>query len=220
MLLLFQEKTSWKEGAKVGNQKADNQKVVRVTSSLTSSQMFTGLLINTNLEVLQIEFFRYNFMWYYYTSFLAHFKWLILYLRIQNPDNSPDKKRGHGGGRGKPPATKPSGPKPKPGGRGRGQGKDPEPEPQTSNYFVVITGVLTGVLLFILTVDIVINASVVSGKKMENVKKTKVQLIVWSIVHMTIQLLVCMLYCRISLWDYWLQTLPLNPEEEADMPSM
>ena len=54
---------------------------------------------------------------------------MILYLGIQDPDNSPEKKRGHVGGRGKPPAAKPSGPKPKPGGRGRGQGKDPEPEP-------------------------------------------------------------------------------------------
>ena len=159
-------------------------------------------------------------MWYYYTSFLAYFKWLILYLGIQDLDNLPDKKRECGGGRGKPLPGKQSGPKPKPGGRGRGWGKDPEPEPQTSNYFVVITGVFTGVLLFVITVDIVINASVISGEKMENVKKTKVQLIVQSIVHMTIQLLVHMLYCRIGLWDYWLKTLPPNPEEEADMPSM
>ena len=152
MLLLFQVKTSQKEGAKAGDQKAINQKVVRVTnsptSSLTSSQTFTGLLINTNLEVLQIELFRYNFMWYY-TLFLAYFKWFILYLGIQYQDNLPDKKRGHGGERGQPPAAKPSGPKLKPGGRGRGWGKGPEPEPQTSNYFVIITGVFTGVLLFI-----------------------------------------------------------------------
>ena len=166
-MLLFQIKTNQKEGAKVGGPKAINPKVVKVgTNSLTMIPIFTGLATNTNIEVFKKKSYLDTVSFEVVGLYLWHiWKDCCCFIGFQDPDISPDKRGGHGGGRGKAPAGKLTGPKPKPGGRGRGRGKDPQLEPQTSNKFVVISGVFTCVLLLIPTIDIVIDASVVQWKK-------------------------------------------------------
>ena len=88
-----------------------------------------------------------------------------MFIGYRDPDDSPNRKRGHGGGRGKLPGGKP--PTAKPSGRGRGQGPDPQPQPQTSNNIIEITEVLTYVVLFVPTIELVVDVSVVSEKKVK-----------------------------------------------------